>query len=149
MTETTKKPGKIHLTKFEWEIMVILWEGGLMSVREIHEALPATRQLAYTTVQTIVHRLVEKGAVTRVKKIGNAFVFSSAMNRQSAFRRRIDELLEFLGGSPKMLVSHLVETGQLSLSDIQELENELKKVEKEQINSSNMDKNELKSKRRQ
>ena len=123
--------------------MAVLWQAGPLSVREIQAALPEARQPAYSTVQTIVQRLVEKGAVSRVKKIGNAYLFAAAINRQSAFRRRIDELLELLGGSPKALVSHLVETGQLSLGDIRELEAELQRIEAaEPSSTTEADKNE-------
>ena len=60
------------LTKFELEVMHALWDIGSGSVREIQERLPEKRRPAYTTVQTIVRRLEEKGAVRRLKKIGNA-----------------------------------------------------------------------------
>ena len=53
---------RIKLTPFELEIMSVLWELGKGSVREIMELLPETRRPAYTTVQTIVYRLEEKGS---------------------------------------------------------------------------------------
>ena len=85
------------LTKLELRIMEALWTGGVSSVREIQEALPAKNRPAYTTVQTMVYRLEAKGAVRRVKKIGNAHVFEAAISRQSAQRRLVDELLSFFG----------------------------------------------------
>ena len=54
---------RIKLTPFELEIMSVLWELGKGSVREIMELLPEPRRPAYTTVQTIVYRLEEKGAL--------------------------------------------------------------------------------------
>lgn len=112
----------IRLTKFELEIMHTLWEINSGSVREIQERLPEKRRPAYTTVQTIVRRLEEKGAVRRLKKIGNAFIFEPVVTRKSAHHRLIDELLETFGGSARPLMAHLAESGRLSLADLKELE---------------------------
>jgi len=112
----------IRLTKFELEIMHTLWEIKSGSVREIQERLPEKRRPAYTTVQTIVRRLEEKGAVRRLKKIGNAFIFEPVVTRKSAHRKLIDELLEAFGGSARPLMAHLAEAGKLSLADLKELE---------------------------
>ena len=112
----------IKLTRFELEIMQVLWELGNGSVREIQERLPEKRRPAYTTVQTIVRRLEEKEAVWRVKKVGNAFIFEPLITRRSAHHRLINELLESFGGSARPLMAHLAETGKLSLEDLRELE---------------------------
>ena len=116
-----KKP-TIKLTKFEIEIMDALWQLGSASIREIHEALPAKKRPAYTTVQTMVRRLEEKGAVAQIKKIGNALIFAPAITQQAAHRRLIDELLSIFGGSARPLMAHLAEAGKLTLSDIREIE---------------------------
>ena len=112
----------VKLTKLELEVMDALWELGSASVREIMERLPATRQLAYTTVQTIVRRLEEKNAVRQSKKIGNAHIFEPVFSKQAAHRRLITELLNVFGGSARPLMAHLVEAGKLSRSDIKEIE---------------------------
>jgi BlaI family transcriptional regulator, penicillinase repressor len=117
---TQKK--QIKLTKFEMEMMDALWQLGSGSVREIQEQLPLKKRPAYTTVQTIIRRLEEKGAVRRVKKIGNAFIFEPVITRQSAHHRLINELLELFGGSARPLMAHLAESGKLSLEDIREME---------------------------
>ena len=125
------KKGGIRLTKFELEIMDALWTLETASVREIQEHLPEKKRPAYTTVQTIVYRLEEKGAVRRVKKVGNAHVFEPAVTRKAAQRRVIDELLDLFGGSARPLMAHLVESGQLTLEDIRELERRLEEIEGE------------------
>lgn len=122
----------VKLTKFELEVMTALWELGPASVREVQEKLPEKKRPAYTTVQTIVYRLEEKGAVRRVKKIGNALIFEAAVTRNSAHRRLINELLDLFGGSAQPLMAHLVETGKLSLEDVRELESDLLKQQDEQ-----------------
>src|SRR5688500_6926463 len=112
----------IKLTKLEMEIMVSVWALGQASVREIQEQLPEQKRPAYTTVQTIIYRLEEKGAVRRVKKIGNAHIFDAVVTRKAAHGRLIDDLLHVFGGSPRLLVAQLVDTGQVTLDDLKELE---------------------------
>jgi BlaI family transcriptional regulator, penicillinase repressor len=113
---------QVRLTRLELEVMGAVWALGTGSVREIQEQLPEHKRPAYTTVQTIIYRLEEKGAVRRVKKIGNAHIFEAVVTRKAAHTRLIDELLHVFGGSPRSLMAQLVETGQLTLQDIRELE---------------------------
>jgi BlaI family penicillinase repressor len=116
------------LSKLEHQIMDALWTRGASSVREILEAFPDKGRPAYTTVQTMVYRLEEKGAIRRVKKIGNAHIFEAAISRSSAQRRLIDELLAFFGGSSQPVVAHLIESGNLTLEDVKEAEQLLIKL---------------------
>ena len=108
--------------------MDALWAGGASSVREVQESFPAERQPAYTTVQTMMSRLERKGAVRKVRKIGNAFLFEAAVQKESARRRVVDDLLDFFGGRTQLLISHLIETRQLSLKDVQEAEKTLRRL---------------------
>jgi predicted transcriptional regulator len=123
------KESDVRLTKFELEVMGALWELGSASVREVQERLPERRRPAYTTVQTIVYRLEEKGAVRRVKKVGNAHVFEPVVTRRATVRRLFDELLGFFGGSPRTLMAQLVEGGHLTLEDLREAEEMLERLE--------------------
>lgn len=117
----------VKLTKFELEIMEALWKLGRASVREIQEILPEHKRAAYTTVQTIIHRLEVKGAVRQVRKIGNAHIYEPVVSRDAAHRKLINELLEVFGGSAQPLMAHLAESGKLSLEDVRELEEMLEK----------------------
>jgi predicted transcriptional regulator len=119
-----------RLTRLEHELMDVLWRLGRASVREIHEAIPDAKRGAYTTVQTIVARLEEKGAVRRVRKIGNAFIFEPAISRGDARRRLVGDFLERVGGA-RPLMAHLVETGEVSLEDIREMERMVRSLEGE------------------
>jgi predicted transcriptional regulator len=119
------------LTRFELEVMGALWELGSASVRELQERLPEGRRPAYTTVQTIVYRLEEKGAVRRVKKVGNAHVFEPVVTRRATVRRLFGELVGFFGGSPRTLMAQLVEAGHLTLEDLREAEETLERLEAE------------------
>lgn len=116
------------LTRLELQIMDALWTHGASSVREIQERFPEKDRPAYTTVQTIVYRLEAKKAVRRVKKIGNAYIFEAAISRNVAQRRLIDELLSFFGGRSQPLMAHLIESGSLTLDDVKEAEQTLKKL---------------------
>ncbi len=107
--------------------MEALWKLGRASVREIQEILPEHKRAAYTTVQTIVHRLEVKGAVRQVRKIGNAHIYEPVVTRDAAHRKLINELLEVFGGSAQPLMAHLAESGKLSLEDVRELEEMLEK----------------------
>lgn len=117
----------IKLTKFELEVMGAMWKLGRASVREIQESLPERKRAAYTTIQTIIHRLELKGAVRQIRKIGNAHIYEAAVTRDSAHRRLIDDLLEVWGGSAQPLVAHLAESGKLTLEDLKEIENMIEK----------------------
>ncbi len=111
-----------NLTKFELEIMDVLWKLREASVREVCDALSEKKRPAYTTVQTIVQRLEQKGAVRRSRKIGNALMFEPSITRKSVYRRLVDEMLQLFGGSAQPVVAHLLESGKLTLEDLKALE---------------------------
>lgn len=113
---------KARLSKAETRILEQYWKLGTCSVREILDSLPDDERVAYTTVQTLVYRLELKGALRKVKKIGNAQLFQAAID-QSEFRGGlVRDLLELFGGSPRLLVSNLLETGSLTLKDLKTLQ---------------------------
>ena len=117
-----------RLSKLELQIMEAFWSRGASSVREIQEFFPEKERPAYTTVQTIVYRLEAKKAVRRLKKIGNAHIFEPVVSRTATQRRLIDELLSFFGGRSQPVVAHLIESGKLTLEDVQEAEQLLRKL---------------------
>jgi BlaI family transcriptional regulator, penicillinase repressor len=109
-----------RLSKRELRIMEALWQHGACSVREIQETLPEKERVAYTTVQTMVARLEAKQAVRKVKKIGNAYIFEATLSQSVAQGRLVDDLLRVFGGRVAPLMSHLVDTGRLTLHDVEE-----------------------------
>ena len=116
------------LTKLEHKIMEALWRRGASSIREIMEDVPPKKRLAYTTVQTVLYRLEAKNAVRRTKKVGNAHIFEPVITRTAAQRTLIDELLGLFGGSAQPLMSHLIQTGKLTLQDIEEARKALREI---------------------
>jgi BlaI family transcriptional regulator, penicillinase repressor len=115
------------LTKLELQVLEALWQKGACSVREIQETFPEPGRPAYTTVQTTVYRLERKKALRCVKRISNANIFEAAISRKDAQRRLIDELLALFGGGAKLVMAHLVESGELTLDDVKEAEKALRK----------------------
>jgi predicted transcriptional regulator len=110
--------------------MNVLWTHGASSIREIQEALPGDKHPAYSTVQTMVYRLENKKALRRAKKISNAHIFEAVISRSSAQRRWVGEFLGLFGGGMQPLMTHLIETGLLTLDDVHEAERTLRDLVK-------------------
>src|ERR1700745_748421 len=91
--------------------MEALWGHGASSVREIQERFPEKDRPAYTTVQTMVYRLEGKKAVRRVRKIGNAHIFEALVSPHAAPLR-----------------APWSEPGKLTLEDVKEAEQVLRKL---------------------
>src|SRR5215831_13389519 len=117
--------GITRLSKAETRILEQCWRLGTCSVREILESLPEEERVAYTTVQTLVYRLEHKGALRRVKRIGNAQLFEPAIDQKQFRNGLVRDLLDLFGGSPRLLVSNLLETGTLTLKDLKVLQGAL------------------------
>jgi predicted transcriptional regulator len=118
------------LSRLELQVMEMLWNRGPLSIREIQESFPERGRPAYTTIQTIVYRLEEKQALRRAKKISNAHIFEPIVSRNLAQRRLIDEFLGLFGGRAQPVMTHLIETGKLTLDDLQEAEKTLRALKK-------------------
>ncbi len=116
------------LSKLELQIMEALWTRGAASIREIQEAFPEPDRPAYTTIQTTVYRLEGKQALRRVKKIGNAHIFEAVVTRSAAQGRLIDDLLAFFGGRAQPVLLHFIESGKLTLDDVEEAEKVLRRL---------------------
>src|SRR5579863_850592 len=117
-----------RLTKLELQIMEALWSRGACSIREIQQAFPERGRPAYTTIQTTVYRLEDKKALRRSKKISNAHIFEAVISRSAAQSRLIDDLLGLFGGRTQPVMSHLIESGKLTLDDIHDAEKSIRKL---------------------
>ena len=113
-----------RLSRLELQIMDILWSKGLLSIRDIQQFFPHSekRKPAYSTVQTTVYRLEAKRAIRRVRKISNAHIFEAVISRGVAQGRLIDEFFGLFGGRTQPVMAHLIETGKLTLEEIQDAE---------------------------
>ena len=113
---------KPRLSKAETRILEQCWKLGTCSVREVLESLPEDERVAYTTAQTLVYRLEQKGALRKVKKIGNAQLFEPAIDQREYRSSLVRDLLDLFGGSASLLVSNLLETGSITLKDLKALQ---------------------------
>ena len=120
------------LTKLELQIMETLWSKGACSIRELVEAFPKDRRLAYTSVQTVVYRLEAKKAIRRTSKLGNAHVFEAVVSRASAQHRMIDDLVTLFGGMRLPIVTHLIESGKLTPEELREARATLRRATKQE-----------------
>ncbi len=116
------------LTKLELQIMEALWTRGACSIREVQETFPEKKRPAYTTIQTTVYRLETKQAVRRVKKIGNAHIFEAVVSRSAAQGGLIDNLLGLFGGRTQPIMAHLIESGKLTMKDVEEARRTLREL---------------------
>jgi BlaI family penicillinase repressor len=114
---------RARLSKAETRVLEQFWKLGTSAVREVLDSLPDEERVAYTTIQTLVYRLEEKGALRRVKKIGNAQLFEPVIDQGEYRSGLVRDLLDLFGGSPRMLVSNLLETGTITLKDLEALQN--------------------------
>jgi BlaI family penicillinase repressor len=123
------------LSKLELQVMEALWEHGPSSIREVQQHFPEKGRPAYTTVQTMVYRLETKKVVRRAKKISNAHIFEALVSRGMAHRRLIDDFLALFGGRTQPVMAHLIESGKLTLGDVQEAERTLRKLSKRETST--------------
>jgi len=118
------------LTPLELQILESFWNQGRLSIREVQESFPESERPAYTTIQSSVYRLEEKGAVRRLRKIGNAHIFEAVLSRRDASGRLIDDLLGLFGGRTQPVMAHLAESGKLTLDDIRNAEKLIRELER-------------------
>lgn len=114
----------------ELEVLKVLWDDGPGSVRAVLDALHSRgRQVAYTTVQTMLTRLEQKGFV-RADKSGQAFVYRPAVTREAISRSRLRKLVDQLyDGAAGPLVLHLLETQRLSPQELSELQRLIERLD--------------------
>jgi len=108
-----QKKSEQSLTPLELEIMNVLWETGPANVQTVQARLDG-RNLAYTTVQTMLNVLHRKGRVKRRLK-DRAYLYQPLLSRQKAVGQAVGDMLDrFFGGSADSLVLSLVETRRLT-----------------------------------
>ena len=113
------KPHKIGYKKvlgdLEAEVMKIIWKANRATVRDVYEQLRLEKNLAYTTIMTIMSRLAEKGLLSKESQ-GNAYVYTPTISERDFAKRLVSEVLDSLMeefAEPAM--SHMVD--KLSVED--------------------------------
>ena len=114
-----------RLTPLELEIMKVLWETGPANVQTVQQRLE--RELAYTTVQTMLNVLHRKGKARRTLK-DKAYFYRPAVSRSQVVGHAVGDLIDrMFGGSAESLVMSLVETRQLTPEKLSRLKELLEK----------------------
>ena len=123
------KPRKAGLTDQELEIMKVVWKLGTATVREVYEDLLQNRKIAYTTVQTMMGVLENKG---RLKKAtaDKAYVYRPTQPQSEVVGSMVGDFVKrVFNGSAKPLLVHLVESKRISQAHLDEI-NELLKAQR-------------------
>src|SRR5688572_10887781 len=97
-------------TELELEILKALWTGGPSSVRQLQAALAPGRELAYTTIMTMLVIMIDKGFVRR-RKVGQGNVYAAAIEQGDASTSMLQDVVDrVFDGSVTAVVQHLIET---------------------------------------
>lgn len=109
------------LTPQELAIMKVIWTRETSTVRDVYETLREQRQIAYTTVMTMMKILEDKGYLTRTQ-IDRTYVYTPARPRQQVMGAMVREFVErVFDGAASGLLLHLTKDGRLSKADRQRI----------------------------
>src|SRR5881409_3903030 len=120
----------IELTEAEWKIIRAIWEHEPCAAPTIQEKLHKQTEWTYSTVRTLMDRMVAKGLLT-AEKIRNLTLYRSAVTREQAQRGELlYALRNAFNGALTPMVQCLLETGELSARELAELETLIKEKRK-------------------
>jgi BlaI family penicillinase repressor len=113
--------GLPDLSRFELQCLRKLWNRGEATVREIHGDLDDPP--SYSTVRKIVERLEEKGAIKRVRRDNQAWVYRSAVSSSAMLRKEVRRFLDAaFDGAAAPLVAQLADMNEVTVEDLRDLE---------------------------
>jgi BlaI family transcriptional regulator, penicillinase repressor len=114
---------RIHrLGDLQLRIMQALWDRAEATVAEVHQALAAEHDLAYTTIATMLRKMETRGLV-RHRQDGRSFVYRAAVAADAVTRGMSDHLVDRLfEGSLADMVAHLLTTREVSRAELSKLE---------------------------
>ena len=126
---SSKKRKLDPLSKFEWTIMDQVWDNGKRTVREVHEALPPEKQRAYTTIQTYMERLVDKGYLQK-EKIGLVNFYLFTVPREQVVEGETSRFVtQVFGGSASRLAAYLLPNIDLEPEAVEQIRHMLEEAE--------------------
>ena len=124
-----KKPSDIRLGRLETQIMNVVWEKGLATVREVKRVLRKGEKPAYSTILTMMRKLEGKGYLEHDVR-DRTFVYRASIDQQDVRRNILGDLVQRLfDGSPSLLVNSLLEQGNISNEEMLEIRQLLQKKE--------------------
>ena len=124
------RPPSPQPTDVEMEILNVLWEQGPSTVREIHDALAATRETGYSTTLKMVQVMREKGLVNRDKSV-RPQIYRPALSQEETQSAMLDQLAnKAFGGSVERLVLSLLSSDRLSPDELKQLQRMIRQAER-------------------
>ncbi len=129
INNTGRKKSAVELTEAEWEIMKVVWEKEPCAAGTVQETLAESRDRAYSTVKTIMDRMVEKGFL-KIEKIRNLQLFRSCISQVDAKRGEFRRMLKrAFDGALTPMMQFLIEHEGLSKKQASELRRLVNKTE--------------------
>jgi len=120
-----------HPTELELEILKVLWQRGESTVREVRTALVDFRDLAHTSVMTMMTIMTDKGYLKRVKK-GNKYLYKACVTEKGTSLGMLEDIVQrVFQGSTMAAVVNLLEVGDVDPAELAELSKLIKKKEGE------------------
>lgn len=122
---------KYQLTPVEHELMEILWSIDHGSVRDVIAHLPHHRQLAYTSVSTIL-RILQQKKLLSAEKIGKQHIYRPILTKDNFATHSVKKMVsDVFSGNSVQLVSYLVDKQSLSIDEIEAIQQLLDAKKKE------------------
>lgn len=114
-------PEKYHLTPVEHELMEILWMLGQGTVRDVLAHLPKHRQLAYTSVSTIL-RILQQKKIVSARKIAKQHIYQPILSKETFATDSIKTMVkQIFSGNSVDLVAYLVDKQHLSTEELNQI----------------------------
>ena len=119
-----------ELSESEWAVMKVVWDEGPMAMGDVYDRLAGPHDWAYSTVKTLVRRMVAKGWLD-AKRVGNSFLYRAAVPKGKAVRSAVEEFSDrVLDGLLSPFVAYYAEQKELSPEDLDQLDEILKRHRK-------------------
>jgi len=110
-----------HPTELELEILKVVWQAEPVTVRQVRDTLASVRDLAYTTVMTVMSIMADKGYLKR-KKEGRSYVYEAVYREQKASRTILQDVIDrVFGGSSAAVMQHLLETSEIDDEELKQI----------------------------
>jgi BlaI family transcriptional regulator, penicillinase repressor len=123
----------IILTRQELQIMKVIWELGLATVKDVCESMSKRKAVAYTTILTLMGILEDKGALVHSRS-GRAYVYKPLLTRQQATRNQVhDVLTRFFDGNAEKLIASVLESEAKAPEQLGNLRNLLEEKQENRV----------------
>ena len=117
------------LSDIEWRIMQVLWKKGVVSIKEVWQGLYPDGEKAYTTVQTYMERMIEKGLLHK-EKIGLVNFYRALIDERTVVKQATEKFVfNTFNGSFGSLAAFLVDSDNLSFDDLERIKQLIEKKE--------------------